>query len=70
MVRVIQGKTSNYDTDVFTGTIAETSKKVNKVYKAGDDKESIAFGLLQIISVLLHLQLQMGNCLPIQVLDM
>ena len=43
LVRVIQGKTSNYDTDVFTGTIAETNKKVNKVYKAGDDKESIAF---------------------------
>ena len=30
LVRVIQGKHSNYDTDVFTGTIAETSKKVNK----------------------------------------
>ena len=46
LVRVIQGKTSNYDTDVFTGTIAETSKKVNKVYKAGDDKESIAFRVI------------------------
>jgi alanyl-tRNA synthetase len=44
--RVIQGKQSNYDTDVFTGMIAETSKKVNKVYKAGDDKESIAFRVI------------------------
>jgi alanyl-tRNA synthetase len=46
LVKVIQGKTSNYDTDVFTGIIAATSKKVNKVYKAGDDKESIAFRVI------------------------
>ena len=26
LVRVLQGKQSNYDTDVFTGTIAETEK--------------------------------------------
>ena len=46
LVRVIQGKTSNYDTDVFTGTIEVISSIVNKVYKAGDDKESIAFRVL------------------------
>lgn len=46
LVRVIQGKQSNYDTDVFTGTIAAISKIVNKAYKAGDDKESIAFRVL------------------------
>ena len=46
LTRVIQQKQSNYDTDIFTGTIAEISKKVNKVYKAGDDKESIAFRVL------------------------
>src|SRR6188768_230888 len=46
LIKVIQGKTSNYDTDVFTGTIAEISRKVNKVYKAGDDKESIAFRVI------------------------
>jgi alanyl-tRNA synthetase len=46
LTRVIQQKQSNYDTDVFTGTIAEISKKVNKVYKAGDDKESIAFRVI------------------------
>jgi alanyl-tRNA synthetase len=46
LVKVVQGKTSNYDTDVFTGTIEEISKKVNKIYKAGDDKESIAFRVI------------------------
>jgi alanyl-tRNA synthetase len=46
LVRVIQNKTSNYDTDVFTGTIEEISKKVNKVYKAGEDKESVAFRVI------------------------
>ena len=46
LVRVIQGKQSNYDTDVFTGTIAEISKIVNKEYKAADDKESIAFRVI------------------------
>jgi alanyl-tRNA synthetase len=46
LTRVIQQKQSNYDTDIFTGTIEAISKKVNKVYKAGDDKESIAFRVL------------------------
>lgn len=46
LVRVIQQKTSNYDTDVFTGTIAEIGKIVNKVYKYGDDKESVAFRVI------------------------
>ena len=46
LVRVIQGKQSNYDTDIFTGTIEAISKIVKKEYKAGDDKESIAFRVL------------------------
>jgi alanyl-tRNA synthetase len=46
LVRVIQGKQSNYDTDVFTGTITATEKIVNKKYTALDDKESIAFRVL------------------------
>jgi alanyl-tRNA synthetase len=46
LVRVLQGKQSNYDTDVFTGTIAAIEKIVDKTYKAGDDKESIAFRVL------------------------
>jgi alanyl-tRNA synthetase len=33
LVRVLQGKNSNYDTDLFTGTIAETEKITGKIYK-------------------------------------
>lgn len=46
LVRVLQGKQSNYDTDVFTGTITAIEKIVSKKYKAEDDKESIAFRVL------------------------
>jgi alanyl-tRNA synthetase len=46
LVRVIQNKKSNYDTDVFSGTIEATEKFVNKKYHAGDDKQSVAFRVL------------------------
>jgi alanyl-tRNA synthetase len=46
LVRVIQNKQSNYDTDVFSGTIAATEKITGKKYTAGDDKESIAFRVI------------------------
>lgn len=46
LTRVLQNKQSNYDTDIFTGTIAEVEKIVGKKYTAGDDKESIAFRVL------------------------
>jgi len=46
LVRAIQNKQSNYDTDIFTGTIADISKLVNKEYTAGDDKESVAFRVI------------------------
>jgi len=46
LVRVIQGKQSNYDTDVFSGTISKTAEIVNKIYKADDSKESVAFRVL------------------------
>ena len=46
LVRVIQGKQSNYDTDVFSGTISKTVEIVNKIYKADDSKESVAFRVL------------------------
>ncbi len=46
LVRVIQGKTSNYDTDVFTGTISEIAKLTNKEYKGEDSKSDIAFRVL------------------------
>ncbi len=46
LTRVLQQKQSNYDTDIFTGTIAATEKIVGKKYTAGDDKESIAFRVI------------------------
>ncbi|MDE3252180.1 MAG: alanine--tRNA ligase [Bacteroidota bacterium] len=46
LVRVIQGKQSNYDTDVFTGTIAATEKITGKKYDFSDSREAIAFRVL------------------------
>ncbi|HMI62768.1 MAG TPA: alanine--tRNA ligase [Puia sp.] len=46
LVRVLQQKTSNYDTDLFTGTIATVGYIVKKKYTAGDSKQDIAFRVL------------------------
>lgn len=46
LVRVLQGKQSNYDTDIFTGTIAAIEKITGKKYDASDSKEAIAFRVL------------------------
>jgi alanyl-tRNA synthetase len=46
LVRVIQNKQSNYDTDVFSGTIKATENITGKKYQAKDDKESVAFRVL------------------------
>ena len=46
LVRVLQGKQSNYDTDVFTGTIAAIAKIVHKAYENTDSKASIAFRVI------------------------
>ncbi len=46
LVRVIQGKQSNYDTDIFTGTIAATEKITGKKYDFSDSKEAIAFRVI------------------------
>ena len=46
LVRVLQGKQSNYDTDVFTETIAATEKITGKKYDYSDSKEAIAFRVL------------------------
>lgn len=46
LVRVLQGKQSNYDTDVFTGTIAEIERITAKKYDFSDTKEAIAFRVL------------------------
>jgi alanyl-tRNA synthetase len=43
LVRVLQKKNSNYDTDIFTGTIAEVEKLTRKKYEGGDSKKDIAF---------------------------
>jgi alanyl-tRNA synthetase len=46
LVRAIQGKSSNYDTDVFTGTIDVVENITNKKYDYSDSKEAIAFRVL------------------------
>lgn len=46
LVRIIQGKNSNYDTDIFTGTIAVIESVTGKKYTGDNSKESIAFRVL------------------------
>jgi len=46
LVRVIQNKTSNYDTDVFTGTITATENITGKKYDYSDTKQAIAFRVI------------------------
>ena len=46
LVRVLQGKQSNYDTDVFTGTIALTEQLTGTRYTATDTHADIAFRVI------------------------
>src|SRR6187431_1152263 len=46
LVRVIQGKQSNYDTDVFTGTIEKIAEITKQKYSGSDSKSDIAFRVL------------------------
>jgi alanyl-tRNA synthetase len=46
LVRVLQGKQSNYDTDLFTGTIAAVEKIVKKTYGGSDNKPCVAFRVI------------------------
>lgn len=46
LVRVLQGKQSNYDTDIFTGTIKAAERLTGKQYKGGDSKSDIAFRVI------------------------
>ena len=46
LVRAIQNKKSNYDTDVFTGTIDAVAEITGKTYDFGDGKEAIAFRVI------------------------
>jgi alanyl-tRNA synthetase len=46
LVRVLQGKQSNYDTDVFSGTISATEQLTGKQYEAADSQKDIAFRVI------------------------
>src|SRR5688572_6282516 len=46
LVRVLQEKQSNYDTDIFTGTISAIEKIVGKKYPSGNDRVSVAFRVI------------------------
>jgi alanyl-tRNA synthetase len=46
LVRVLQGKRSNYDTDVFSGTITEIERLTSKTYDYSDSKQAVAFRVL------------------------
>ncbi len=46
LVRVIQKKTSNYDTDIFTGTIAAIEKICNKKYDYSNSEDAVAFRVI------------------------
>lgn len=46
LVRVLQAKQSNYDTDVFTGTISQIEKITRETYNATDTKSDVAFRVL------------------------
>ena len=46
LVRVIQGKKSNYDTDVFTGTIDLVAQITGQTYDFSDSKKAVAFRVI------------------------
>ena len=46
LVRVLQEKTSNYDTDLFSLTITSTGKIVGKEYTASDTRQDVAFRVI------------------------
>ena len=46
LTKVVQGKISNYDTDVFTGTIDAVKKITGKAYNNSDSKPDIAFRVI------------------------
>jgi alanyl-tRNA synthetase len=46
LVRVLQNKKSNYDTDIFSGTIAEIEKISGKKYDYSDTKEAVSFRVI------------------------
>ena len=46
LAMVLQGKTSNYDTDVFTPLLEKVEELTGIKYQAGDDQQSVAFRVI------------------------
>ncbi|MEO5563724.1 MAG: alanine--tRNA ligase, partial [Chitinophagaceae bacterium] len=46
LVRVLQNKASNYDTDIFSNTIAAIEKITGKKYDSSDSKEAVAYRVI------------------------
>ncbi|TAD82579.1 MAG: alanine--tRNA ligase [Bacteroidetes bacterium] len=46
LVRVLQGKKSNYDTDIFSGTIAAIERLTGQTYDRSASKQAVAFRVL------------------------
>ncbi|GDX42581.1 alanine--tRNA ligase [Bacteroidota bacterium] len=46
LVRVLQGKSSNYDSDIFSGTIKQVESITGKKYDGSDTREAVAFRVL------------------------
>lgn len=46
LVRVLQEKNSNYDTDIFTGTITRIENITAQKYDFGDSRQAVAFRVL------------------------
>src|SRR5206468_9686936 len=46
LVRVLQDNQSNYDTDIFSGTINEFEKITGKKYDGNDSKQAVAFRVI------------------------
>ncbi len=46
LVRVLQNKSSNYDTDIFTGLITEIERITGKKYDASNSKPAVAFRVI------------------------
>ncbi|MBU6325814.1 MAG: alanine--tRNA ligase, partial [Bacteroidetes bacterium] len=46
LTRALQGKSSNYDTDVFSGLIAATAKRAGRAYNGTDEAADIAFRVI------------------------
>jgi alanyl-tRNA synthetase len=61
LVRVLQNKTSNYDTDVFTDLIDATQKLTARKYTNTDKKQDIAFRVIADHIVPLVLRLLTGQ---------